>query len=251
MRPIEFKPSVINRLNYYVYCLVDPRDNRIFYIGKGHGNRVFQQAACAMSSTDISLKLDTIRDIIRGNQDVRYYILRHNLTEEQAYIVESVLIDLLTFKDFNTDTVLTNIQAGHHQWDEGIKTVDEIIGLYDCQPLVPLGKDRLLAVKLNRTYSPKENAEDVYKRENMYEKARKYWKLNVNKAQSADYVLAVYEGVVRAVFKPQRWYEVKEPRLFSGTRYAFDGVEVFDSPYLNMDVSEYIKGQSPVRYINF
>ena len=85
----------------------------------------------------------------------------------------------------------------------------------------------------------------------MYEKARKYWKLNVNKAQSADYVLAVYEGVVRAVFKPQRWYEVKEPRLFSGTRYAFDGVEVFDSPYLNMDVSEYIKGQSPVRYINF
>lgn len=93
---------------------------------------MFQHAACAMSSADISLKLDRIRDIIRGNQDVRYYILRHNLTEEQAYIVESVLIDLLTFKDFNTDIVLTNIQAGHHQWDEGIKTVDEIIGLYDC-----------------------------------------------------------------------------------------------------------------------
>ena len=53
MRPIEFKQTVINRLNYYVYCLVDPRDNRIFYIGKGHGNRVFQHAACAMSSTDI------------------------------------------------------------------------------------------------------------------------------------------------------------------------------------------------------
>ena len=31
----EFKPSVIEALQYYVYCLVDPRDNRIFYVGKG------------------------------------------------------------------------------------------------------------------------------------------------------------------------------------------------------------------------
>ena len=85
----------------------------------------------------------------------------------------------------------------------------------------------------------------------MYEKARKYWKVNVAKAQSADYVLAVYEGIVRAVFKPYKWYPVKEPRLFVGTRYAFEGEEVLDSPYLNKDVSEYVQGQSPVRYINF
>ena len=48
------------------------------------------------------------------------------------------------------------------------------------------------------------DVEEVYKRENMYEKARKYWKVNVGRAQSADYVLAVYEGIVRAVMSGRR-----------------------------------------------
>lgn len=29
-------------LKYYVYALVDPRDNRIFYVGKGTGNVVYR-----------------------------------------------------------------------------------------------------------------------------------------------------------------------------------------------------------------
>lgn len=34
----EFQPAVIEALKYYVYCLVNPRDKKIFYIGKGKGN---------------------------------------------------------------------------------------------------------------------------------------------------------------------------------------------------------------------
>lgn len=155
MQRTGFNQSVIDKLNYYVYCLVDPRNNLIFYIGKGHGNRVFQHALCAMTSTDETLKLQTIREIIQDGKEVKHYIIRHNLTDEQAYIVESTLIDLLTFHDFNLESVLTNIQAGHHQWDEGIKSTEEINALYDCEPLTTFGKDRLMAVKLNRTYQLK------------------------------------------------------------------------------------------------
>lgn len=32
---MEFKQSVKEALAYYVYALVDPRDHKIFYIGKG------------------------------------------------------------------------------------------------------------------------------------------------------------------------------------------------------------------------
>ena len=51
----------------------------------------------------------------------RHYIIRHKLTEEDALTVESVLIDFLIYKEFNTESLLTNIVAGHHQWNEGIK----------------------------------------------------------------------------------------------------------------------------------
>ena len=37
----------------------------------------------------------------------------------------------------------------------------------------------------------------------------------IRDSQSADYVLAVYEGIVRAVFKPHKWYAVEEPKLFA------------------------------------
>ena len=34
----EFSQAAIEKLNYYVYCLIDPRNNEVFYIGKGCGN---------------------------------------------------------------------------------------------------------------------------------------------------------------------------------------------------------------------
>ena len=38
-------PEVESKLQYYVYALVDPRTDQIFYVGKGAGNRVFQHIA--------------------------------------------------------------------------------------------------------------------------------------------------------------------------------------------------------------
>lgn len=130
-----FSQRTIEALAYYVYALVDPRDNRIFYIGKGCGNRVFQHAKDSLNENDQSLKLDIIRDILREGKQVCLYILRHNLTEETAYVVESVLIDLLTYSKFNTTNLLANVVAGHHQWDEGIKNTDEINLLYNCMKI--------------------------------------------------------------------------------------------------------------------
>ena len=53
-----FNQQTIESLAYYVYALIDPRDNRIFYIGKGKGNRIFQHAKDALYDEDKSLKLD-------------------------------------------------------------------------------------------------------------------------------------------------------------------------------------------------
>ena len=72
-----FNQRTIESLAYYVYALIDPRDNRIFYIGKGKGNRIFQHAKDALDDSDQSLKLDIIRSILRDGRQVGLYILRH------------------------------------------------------------------------------------------------------------------------------------------------------------------------------
>ena len=101
----QFNQHTIEALAYYVYALVDPRDNRIFYIGKGKGNRVFQHAKDSLNEDYQSLKLDIIRSILSEGKEVGLYILRHNLNEETAYIVESVLIDMLTYDKFNKTNI--------------------------------------------------------------------------------------------------------------------------------------------------
>jgi len=34
--------DVAERLGWYVYRLIDPRNGETFYVGKGRGNRIFQ-----------------------------------------------------------------------------------------------------------------------------------------------------------------------------------------------------------------
>ena len=249
----EFSQSVIESLKYYVYALVDPRDNRIFYIGKGKGNRIFQHAENACKDDESNLKLDTIRNIIQGGKKVEYYILRHNLTEEEAYIVESTLIDLLTYPKFNKEFQLANISAGHHQWDEGIKSVEDVNALYCRAKIKPKEGEKLLLVNLNQSFD-KAKSKGVYQRLNIYEATRKYWVIGKNQPQQIKYILGVYKKIVRSVIKVESytWVESAEEdgTIFPKPRCCFEGQLCKDSPYLNKDISDYPFGSgAAIRYI--
>lgn len=247
-----FNQSTIEALAYYVYALVDPRDNRIFYIGKGKGNRVFQHAKDTLNENDQSLKLDIIRSILREGKQVNLYIIRHNLTEKTALIVESTLIDLLTFRKFNKTNQLANIVAGYHQWDEGIKDVDEINAIYNCAKIDVKHGDSLLLVSLNKSFN-QAKAKGVYRRIDIYESTRKYWPIDKKKAQDIKYVLGVYKGVVRSVIEVKSWTWTRiaeDDTIFKSDRCVFEGKLIEDSPYLNTDVSDYPFGsRGAVRYI--
>lgn len=249
---MSFKQSVIEGLKSYVYALVDPRDKRIFYVGKGTGDRVYQHVQAALKDDSQSLKLNTIREIMALGLEVKYYIIRHNLTESEAYLVESSIIDLLTYPAFNKDNILTNIVSGHHQWDEGIKTNEEINILYDCPKIEPIHGDRLLLVSLNQSYK-QSKASGIYRRDNDYESARKYWKIAAWKAERVDYILGIYKGIVRIVIKVKSHNIVshgEHGEIYDPPRYIFQGDVMTDSPYLNKDVSDYPFGSGgAVTYI--
>lgn len=249
----EFSKKSLEELGYYVYALIDPRNRKVFYIGKGSGDRVFRHCKDALLENDESLKLNLIRDIISSGAEVGHYILRHKLTEEVAYQIESVLIDILTYPEFNTEHVLTNIVKGHHQWDEGVKTVDEINAIYDCEKIKVNPNDRLLLVSLNKSFDDAK-AKGIYRRIDIYEKTRKYWRIAKSRAGQIDYVLGVYHGIVRAVLRVEgyEWslYDDEGKVSFNKARCSFYGNLIVDSPYINKDVSDYPFGSGgAIRYI--
>ena len=65
------KFSNSDEIGNYVYSLSDPETNKIFYIGRGVGNRVFQHAKNAddlnIAPTD---KIEKIREIHSKNKQV-------------------------------------------------------------------------------------------------------------------------------------------------------------------------------------
>ena len=90
-----FSQTVIDQLGYYVYYLGDPRNGRVFYVGKGVGNRLLQHLEGAEETDAQTEKLDLIRDIQSAGCPVSHYILRHGLTEQVAFEVEAAMIDFL------------------------------------------------------------------------------------------------------------------------------------------------------------
>jgi uncharacterized protein len=63
-----FPAYVAEKLQVYVYRLIDPRNGETFYVGKGQGNRVFAHVRDELNQhdgaeDDIQLKLTRIREI--------------------------------------------------------------------------------------------------------------------------------------------------------------------------------------------
>lgn len=107
------------------------------------------------------------------------------------------------------------------------------------QELQPNALDRILCVKVGKV-----------KRENLYEMARKYWVVKLEKASKATHVLAVVNGIVEAVFIPQEW-KYSGQSGYEG-RCEFTGEEEKNSEYLGKSVKSYYgRSINPVKYINF
>lgn len=250
-----FSQKTQEELKFYVYVLVDPRDNKIFYIGKGHANRVFSHINEEIINPKEPERLVIIRAIKNSGQKVKYFIVRHGLEENEAFLLESVLIDFLTFKDFTENTKITNIVSGHHAFNQGIKTTEECEILYNCQELKKEEiRHNILLININKTFEKKKrkkNENPIYIRPNIYEATRGWWVLSKNRLKYIDYVLAEYKGVVRAIFKPHRWLQ-DENR--GDKRWGFEGHEVYDKEILDLYMNKVVqknKGMAnPIRYFN-
>jgi uncharacterized protein len=237
----EFPQSVVERLGCYVYVLRDPRDGLHFYVGKGTGNRVFAHANRALAITSSTDKLDRIRSIIDAGLRVQYEIVRHGMTEEQAFEVESALIDWIGVDG------LANAVMGHHVERRGRMTVPEIIAAYRNEP-VTITEPSLLVI-VNRLFERNIDAA------RLYEITRGNWALSERRKNKPKYGIAVYRGIVRAVYRIEGWEraQARRPDQKRQNRWRFSGVPADELRHLiGGSVTAYLDppSQSPTRYVN-
>lgn len=237
----QFSQRVIEGIGYYVYILRDP-ENRLFYVGKGKGNRVFQHLYCALESPMQSDKLDRIREIVQSGKQVQHYILRHGLnSEKEALEIESACIDLLGLDN------LTNEVAGHKTMERGLKSIDEINQFYDAEPVDII--EPSIIININRLF------DRFMKPEELYNATRSSWILG-KKRNEAKYAIAAYRGLVREIYKIDRWNEVEvknEETNKIKVRWEFEGIiaePIIRDKYINKSLGKYIVkgGQNPIRY---
>ncbi len=89
---MRLSSKVTGKLKHYVYLYVDPRDESVFYVGKGIGERCLAH----LKEGGESEKAKRIAAIHDSNLKPHIDILVHGLaTSEVALQVEAAVIDLL------------------------------------------------------------------------------------------------------------------------------------------------------------
>ncbi|VVS94674.1 giy-yig endonuclease [Desulfoluna spongiiphila] len=232
-----FSQAVIEKLEYYVYFLQDPRTNEIFYIGKGIGNRVFNHLECAIETDGKTEKLDKIREIIDAGFQVNHYVLRHGLTESGAFEIEAAIIDFVGLKN------LSNRQGGHYSRDFGLKTTDEISSIYEATELETI--EPILLININRLY--RRDMTDL----ELYDATRKAWVIGLRR-NKAKYAVATYRGLTREVYTIDEWFSIE---VNNKTRWGFNG-SIAENAIRNelrykAIASYFPRGASnPIKYLN-
>ena len=248
----RFSALMIEKIQTYVYCLIDPRNGEVFYVGKGKANRVFAHLKQARSEANGD-KLERIREIWQVGLEPKIDILRHGLTEDVAFEVEGTAIHLVELMGGN----LTNLVNGHGVL-RGRVDADELEARSNRK--ISAIKEPVVLIKIGREYSPDLTPEQLY------ERTRRWWRVSLSRQGGMPpYAMAISNGLIREVYNVDRWMPANEdsapidrsrfdpPDEVRGVRSVFVGSVAKDKAhYIGKSVDHIFSqgSQNPIRYLN-
>lgn len=234
----RFPRNVVSLLGHYVYAYVDPRDNSVFYIGKGVGQRAFAHL------DDFSKP--TIAELQNLGLKPQIELLKWGLTDAEAIIVESTAIDLYGLDKLN------NRVAGHHGMRADVRQVISEL----AAPPISITHPCILFT-LSRQFRYDMTAGELY------DATRAAWKLRVKRAEKAEFAMGVYRDVIQEVYVAEAWVRGHSTIQASGLRewtdqslddrHEFVGrlaPEKIRHRYVGHSIAHIPSSQNPVRYVN-
>ena len=219
---------------YYIYLLVDPRTDAVFYVGKGTGERFRSHGtddlknASLDSPEDRGPKLARIRAIREAGSEPRIEFLRSRIaTEAEAYRLEAAVIDVLK----RTGAPLTNAVRGQGS-EQGLVTLEELerhLAAPDLATSTPAILIRLGPwiddpddEALRPGYGYRSGMTDT----ELLDSTRAWWRFNRSRVGQYAYAVAVYDGITRGIWAIDQtsWRPWKAPHGGgrSEIRWAFD-----------------------------
>lgn len=207
----KFSPEVGFKIGNYVYALVDPGlpendPKKYFYIGKGKGQRCFHHANAEIKwkKGEQDLKLSRIAEIRKKTEKAPPIdIVIHGCSDDEVKRVESILIKL-----YHPDVNL----VGGYSTNKYVLPIEDVEALYSNPINVKELKARVLLVSLN---GGKElPAFGNIPQDQLQDRVLGKWPVSENKAKEIEYVVGVYQKLIKCVFK------VKEVSGMTYRRFA-------------------------------
>ena len=212
---------------YYVYALCK-QDGTPFYIGKGCGRRVLDHEKVAqlakeaidaddtLTAEDVSEKIkqltEKIKAILAQNTNPQKVIIKWGLSESEAFMCESSLINLVRFmaEKHVCSFALTNIVNGNASKQEkasvaDVKTkarpVEDFLNECAIQERGIEAIDyRVAFIKINKLYPKCFDKDGNVDPNNVKECVRGFWPISESKRDEIEYVLALYRRRVVGIY---------------------------------------------------
>lgn len=141
--------------DYYVYALIDPRNNQEFYIGKGKGNRYKSHLNTVFNDAiDNIHKHLRIKDIQNQDLEVITEIIANNLNEETAFKLEEIIIYKLGREVLAEGKLLNYMRGGNRTKNESI--------FYDDKPNLKIDLSALNKASQKKISSFKKVSKIIY-----------------------------------------------------------------------------------------